>query len=53
MNWNRWETGWPSSGIQCCLISSGKKGSMVRSMISADIVVCGGGGDGCVVMGQE
>lgn len=38
MNWKRWGTGCPSSGIQFCLMSSGKKISMVRSMTSDDMV---------------
>ena len=38
MNWKRWGTGCSSSGIQSCLIPSGKEISMVRSMVSDDMV---------------
>jgi hypothetical protein len=34
------------------LISSGKKASMVRSMVSDDMVVCGNKGDWDVGMGK-
>ena len=36
-----------------CLISSGKKGSMVRSTISDDMMVCGDKEDWSVVVDQR
>ena len=38
MNWKRWGTDCSSSGIQSCLIPSGKEISMVRSMVPDDMV---------------